>query len=41
MSEQLCDNMRAEKDIPKEKLDYINEIDEWLHQQRKIYEKAM
>ena len=41
MSEQLCDNMRAEKDIPKEKLDYINEIDEWLHQQRKIYEKAV
>ena len=41
MSEQLCDNMRAEKNIPKEKLDYINEIDEWLHQQRKIYEKAV
>jgi exodeoxyribonuclease-1 len=41
MSEQLCDNMRAEKNIPKEKLDYINEIDEWLHQQRKIYERAV
>jgi len=41
MSEQLCDNMRAEKNIPKEKLDYINAIDEWLHQQRRIYEKAL
>ena len=41
MSEQLCDNMRAENNIPKEKLDYINEIDEWLHQQRKIYERVV
>ena len=40
MSEKLCDDMRNEKGISKEKLDYINEIDEWLHQQRRIYEKA-
>ena len=40
MSEKLCDDMRNEKGISEEKLNYINEIDEWLHQQRKIYEKA-
>ena len=41
MSEKLCDDMRNEKGISKEKLDYINEIDEYLHQQRRIYEKAI
>ena len=41
MSEKLCDDMRNEKDISKEKLDYINDIDEYLHQQRRIYEKAI
>ena len=40
MSEKLCDDMRNEKNISKEKLDYINELDEWLHQQRKIYEQV-
>ena len=40
MSEKLCDDMRNEKGISKEKLDYINAIDEYLHQQRKIYEKV-
>ena len=40
MSEKLCDDMRNEKNIYKEKLEYINAIDEYLHQQRKIYEKA-
>ena len=40
MSEKLCDDMRNENNISKEKLEYINEIDEYLHQQRKIYEKA-
>ena len=40
MSEKLCDDMRNEKNISKEKLEYINEIDEYLHQQRKIYEKV-
>ena len=41
MSEKLCDDMRNEKGISKEKLDYINDIDEYLHQQRRIYEKAI
>ena len=41
MSEKLCDDIRNEKGISKEKIDYINAIDEYLHQQRRIYEKAV
>ena len=38
MAETLIDNMRNEKDISKEKLDYVNEIDNYISQMRKNYE---
>ena len=41
MAEKLIDDIRAEKDIPNEKLDYMNEIDEYLKQMRRIYEKVL
>jgi len=41
MAEHLIDSIRAEKDITKEKLDYINEVDEMIKEMRVIYEKAL
>ena len=41
MAEHLIDSIRAEKDISKEKLDYINEVDAMIKEMRVIYEKAL
>ena len=41
MAESLIDNMRNEKEITKEKLDYVNDIDSYILDIRKIYEKAL
>ena len=41
MAEHLIDSIRAEKDVPKEKLDYMNEVDEMIKEMRVIYEKAL
>ena len=41
MAEHLIDSIRAEKDISKEKLDYINEVDEMIQNIRLTYEKAI
>ena len=41
MAEHLIDSIRAEKDISKEKLDYINEVDEMIKEMRIVYEKAL
>jgi exodeoxyribonuclease-1 len=41
MAEHLIDSIRAEKDIPNEKLDYINEVDEMIKELRIVYEKAL
>jgi exodeoxyribonuclease I len=41
MAEHLIDSIRAENDIPKEKLDYINEVDEMIKELRIVYEKAL
>ena len=41
MAEHLIDSIRAEKDITKEKLDYINEVDAMIKEMRVIYEKAL
>ena len=41
MAEQLIDNIRAEKDISSEKLEYMNEIDEMIKEMRIKYEKAV
>ena len=41
MAEHLIDPIRAEKDISKEKLDYINEVDAMIKEMRVIYEKAL
>jgi len=41
MAESLIDNMRNEKGITKEKLDYINDIDAYISDIRKVYEKAL
>ena len=38
MAENLIDNMRNEKEISKEKLDYVNEIDSYISEIRKSYE---
>ena len=38
MAENLIDNMRNEKEISKEKLDYVNEIDSYISKIRKNYE---
>jgi len=41
MAEKLIDDVRAEKDISAEKLDYMNEIDQYLKQMRQTYEKVL
>ena len=41
MAEHLIDSIRAEKDIPKEKLDYMNEVDAMIKEMRVVYEKAL
>jgi len=41
MAEHLIDSIRAEKDISKEKLDYMNEVDEMIKEMRVVYEKAL
>ena len=41
MAEKLIDDIRAEKKVPSEKLDYMNEIDEYLKQMRQSYEKVL
>ena len=41
MAESLIDNMRNEKNITKEKLEYINDIDTYISEIRKNYEKAI
>ena len=41
MAEKLIDDIRAEKDISAEKLDYMNELDQYLKQIRQIYEKVL
>ena len=40
-AENLIDTIRAEKDITKEKLDYMNEVDEMIKEMRIKYEKAL
>lgn len=41
MAETLIDNMRNEKDISKEKLEYVNDIDIYISEIRKNYEKVL
>jgi len=41
MAEHLIDSIRAEKDISKKKLDYINEVDAMIKEMRIVYEKAL
>ena len=41
MAEKLIDDIRAEKEVSDEKLDYMNEIDKYLKQMRQTYEKAV
>ena len=41
MAESLIDNMRNEKNIEKEKLEYINDVDAYISNIRKVYEKAL
>ena len=41
MAEGLIDNMRSEKNISEEKLNYINDIDVYIADIRKTYEKAL
>jgi hypothetical protein len=41
MAESLIDTMRSEKNISKEKLEYINGIDAYIADIRKTYEKAL
>jgi len=41
MAEHLIDSIRAEKEVSKEKLDYINEVDEMIKEMRIVYEKAL
>jgi hypothetical protein len=40
MAEKLIDDIRAEKGVSTEKLDYMNEINEYLKQMRVFYEQA-
>ena len=40
-AEALIDTIRAEKDITKEKLDYMNEVDQMIKEMRITYEKAL
>ena len=41
MAESLIDNMRSEKNISKEKLEYVNDINVYIADIRKTYEKAL
>ena len=41
MAESLIDNMRNQKGITKEKLDYVNDVDAYISDIRKVYEKAL
>ena len=41
MAEHLIDSIRAEKEISKEKLEYINEVDAMIKEMRIVYEKAL
>ena len=41
MAESLIDNMRNEKNISKEKLEYVNDIDVYIADIRKTYEKVL
>ena len=41
MAEHLIDSIRAEKDISREKLDYMNEVDAMIKEMRIKYEKAL
>jgi hypothetical protein len=41
MAESLIDNMRNEKEITEEKLKYVNDIDTYISDIRKFYEKAL
>ena len=41
MAEKLIDDIRSEKDISAEKLDYMNKIDQYLKQMRQTYEKVL
>ena len=41
MAEKLIDDIRVEKGVSAEKLDYMNEINEYLKQMRQTYEKAL
>ena len=41
MAENLIDNMRNEKEISKEKLDYVNEVDSYISEMRKNYEEHL
>ena len=40
MAESLIDNIRNEKNISDEKLNYMNKVDEYIQQMRTFYEKA-
>ena len=41
MAEHLIDSIRAEKDIDKEKLEYMNEVDSMIKEMRVLYESAV
>ena len=41
MAENLIDNMRSEKGITKKKLEYVNDIDSYISNIRRTYEKAL
>ena len=41
MAEKLIDDIRAEKGISDEKLDYMDKIDQYLKQMRQTYETAI
>ena len=41
MAESLIDNMRNEKKITKEKLEYVNDVNAYILDIRKVYEKAL
>ena len=41
VAESLIDNMRNEKNISKEKLEYVNNIDVYIADIRKTYEKTL
>ena len=40
MAEKLIDDIRVAKDVSSEKLNYMNEINEYIQQMRVSYEKA-